>query len=205
MQNNTTQTKTRLARIVALVALALVAAGAFAAVASAGVSTDYVDLDGDHVAEAVVRESPWLPQYNVGAKCYEVTASGTLTVRPPKVWALKRYGSSSENVWWRAVFADTTGRIVHYGSWVASTATRTRPTEFGAGGDPLAFNAYAWSYYAGGESWSHSNYDGSRPLVPYVEVAWALPGTVAYGWMRVQREVVQVGYSTQGPAYMGTC
>jgi hypothetical protein len=205
MQKHTTPTKTRLARIAALVAVALATAGVFAATASASVSADYVDFGGDHFAEAVIRESPWLPQYNVGAKCYSVTASETLTVRPPAVWALQGYGTSRETVWWRAVFADTTGRIVHYGGWVSSSATRTQATEFGSGGDPTAFNAYDSSYYTGGESWSRSNYDGSLPLVPYVEVAWQQPSSVAYGWMRVQREVVQVGYSTQGPAYMGTC
>jgi hypothetical protein len=151
VQTTTTHTTIRLAIVAALALIVLAAAGAFTAAASGAVTNDYVDIGGDHANEAVVRESPWLPTYNVGAKCYMVTASETLTIRPPAVWALSRFGSSSERVWWRAV-----------------TTYRARSS-------------------------------------PYVEVAWQLPGTVLYRWMRVHRVVNQVGYETQGPAYNGTC
>ena len=145
------------------------------ALALAGVASASVDVDSDGYYDASVREydqSLGLGWPNVGAACrysadatfFTTTMYTTITVRPPRVWALRGYYSQERVAWRPLILNTTTGRwITSDGTYTGATPTTPftygtvapgQPTEFGGGGDvPSANTAFGSNgtanYWAG--------------------------------------------------------
>jgi hypothetical protein len=159
----------------------LAATGAALALAATGAAQAH-DTDGNGYLDFVIREQPYLPNVNVGARCElsYVQGGGTLaklTVRPPRVWSL--WGLQNQSVAWRATFVNVrTGAVVAQGSWVPGTASANASTDFGGWSAPGVM--ITWAQY-----WHASQYHTYYPSLGYVkasvEVAWYHPWSG--GWV----------------------
>ena len=159
----------------------LAAAGAVLALAAAGTAQAY-DTDGNGYHDFVIREQPYLPSVNVGARCELRYVQGgatlaKLTVRPPRVSSL--WGLQNQSVAWRATFVSArTGAVVAQGSWVPGTASANASTDFGGWSAPGVM--ITWAQY-----WQANQYHEYYPSYGYVkaivDVAWYHPWSG--GWV----------------------
>jgi hypothetical protein len=206
-QTSTISTKRLRARLMVMAVAALAAIASLAVSAgtasAAATGADAVDVDHDGYYDTIVREAPWLPQYNVGALCTTPSYNTLkITIRPPKVWPISGSGLTAQTVYWQAVVTDRANNTLASGAWISGTAYRGEPTEFGASGDPNPPYIYASSYWDGSESFTR-NISTGVPLVPWIHVAWLQRnGAFVYAWMRAN----WMAYNAmQSPEFGGDC
>lgn len=132
-----------------------------------------VDADGNGYHDALIREAPYLPYANVGAKCdiyYSYGWRARLTVRPPRIWAI--WGQYNQNVAWRARFYDiSTGRDAVTDSWRYFQASPNAYTDGGGGRNAPAIAINSTEYWAGSRYTDHP-IDTTASVKAVIDVAW---------------------------------
>jgi hypothetical protein len=156
--------------------LIAVGAAAGAMLVSAG-EAGAVDANGDGYHDALLREQPYLPYANVGARCdiYRLPNGAwrsKQTVRSPRVWGM---WAAAHSVAWRARFYDVnSGVTVAQGNWEYRTIAAGQYTDFGGGPNAPGVMITWAQYWQGGQYWDHP---AQETLKSVVDVAWLNPYT----------------------------
>jgi hypothetical protein len=185
--------------------VSLLAVGAVLALAATDAAQAY-DTDGNGYHDFVIREQPYLPSVNVGARCQLGSVQGggtiaTLTVRPPRVWSL--WGLQNQSVVWRATFVNArTGALAAQGSWVSGTASPNASTDFGGWSQSGVMITWAQYWQA---SQSYTYYPSLGYMKAIVDVAWYNPwsGGWVFKSLPVQWYLNPFGYASSSDKVTG--